>query len=533
MPTTPSKQVFEGVFIPPSRTSSTLTRSTSKRAAPATSIEVTPSAKRVRTSADGSASNESHTGVRTSSRTATVVSSTGSRSSRTKAEPRRTPTRIDVPKRGDRNGPAIDLRGSSAPRTRVYSSYQGDSSSSDGDEIAIPVSKSTRKRELEAATRNGSTRASTSTSSSVRARLPGLPGQRTSSRKRAAISDLMSRKMHVNPEDQEEEPEAIVVVGAEAGPSRETCFKPQSFIEADRGAAHRSAEPEVRAMHLDDSQEDISLSLGSTRDASPEAASPNERAATMTTPSKHRTASTHLSTPTLSAKRRTPTKATKEDEKALPAFLVPALQRASAGPADIRERPASPAVPLLPERLHSREEVVRVLHEVLERLSGPTHTLPSADPPEPSDPAFRTWLDQLPCLSEGHIAAERDVRNMLNRTIREGEGNCLLLVGERGIGKTAVIDRSLEVLGKAYGKDGFLVVRLSGLVQRDDKSALKEVARQLCSSAFVEEADTDGTSSFVSASFLSRNLCQLTAPADIECQYTVIPSGDSGAWPLG
>jgi predicted ATP-binding protein involved in virulence len=87
----------------------------------------------------------------------------------------------------------------------------------------------------------------------------------------------------------------------------------------------------------------------------------------------------------------------------------------------------------------------------------------------------------------------------MDRTIREGEGNCLLLVGERGIGKTAIVDRSIKVMSEVYGEDGFIAIRLSGLVQKDDKAALKEVARQLCSSAYIDESENgEGGASFVS-----------------------------------
>lgn len=74
----------------------------------------------------------------------------------------------------------------------------------------------------------------------------------------------------------------------------------------------------------------------------------------------------------------------------------------------------------------------------------------------------------------------------------------MLVIGERGIGKSAIIERSLKTLENVYGKEAFLTVKLSGLVQRDDKAAVREIARQLCSSSYFEEVEEG--SSFVSFS---------------------------------
>lgn len=112
-------------------------------------------------------------------------------------------------------------------------------------------------------------------------------------------------------------------------------------------------------------------------------------------------------------------------------------------------------------------------------------------------PSTSSTLASYPCLP-GMKTYEADLRSTLERTVKEGEGNCLLLVGPRSVGKSAIVERSLDLLSKE--KEGFLVVRLSGLVQVSDRLALREIARQLCRDA--EGVDDDG-SAFVSLLLVS------------------------------
>lgn len=161
-------------------------------------------------------------------------------------------------------------------------------------------------------------------------------------------------------------------------------------------------------------------------------------------------------------------------------------------PASTPERPNVP-------RTHSVKAVITLLDTVLRNLASPVASISGGRAPEPSNSQYRTWLSKQSCLSSNHEIAERDVRSTFDRTIRDGEGNCLLLIGERGIGKTAIVERSLSTLQTVYGKDSMLVVRLSGLIQRDDKSALKELARQLCSSVCIDDEENgENAVSFVS-----------------------------------
>jgi hypothetical protein len=111
----------------------------------------------------------------------------------------------------------------------------------------------------------------------------------------------------------------------------------------------------------------------------------------------------------------------------------------------------------------------------------------------------------LPTLEE----YELDVRAQLDRTVRDGEGNCMLLLGPPGVGKTAVrsclvgleayltsrqiIERSLHLLEQAHGADAFITIRISGSVTTTDRGTLREIARQLCTDE-TAGIDDDGSS---------------------------------------
>ncbi|RUS33556.1 AAA ATPase domain-containing protein [Jimgerdemannia flammicorona] len=81
--------------------------------------------------------------------------------------------------------------------------------------------------------------------------------------------------------------------------------------------------------------------------------------------------------------------------------------------------------------------------------------------------------------------SEHEVYDLLERTVAYGESNSCLLLGNRGTGKTMVIRRALQTLDAKYNNDAkvdktFIVVRLNGLAQTDDRLALREITRQLC-----------------------------------------------------
>ncbi|XP_008945440.1 PREDICTED: origin recognition complex subunit 4 [Merops nubicus] len=69
---------------------------------------------------------------------------------------------------------------------------------------------------------------------------------------------------------------------------------------------------------------------------------------------------------------------------------------------------------------------------------------------------------------------------MLRRTIVQGESNSALIIGPRGSGKTVLLNQVLnELKVKKEVKENLLEVHLNGLLQTNDKVALKEITRQL------------------------------------------------------
>ncbi|XP_070655870.1 origin recognition complex subunit 4 isoform X3 [Bos indicus] len=69
---------------------------------------------------------------------------------------------------------------------------------------------------------------------------------------------------------------------------------------------------------------------------------------------------------------------------------------------------------------------------------------------------------------------------LLKRTAIHGESNSILIIGPRGSGKTMLINHALKELMEIEGvSENILQVHLNGLLQINDKIALKEITRQL------------------------------------------------------
>ncbi|RUS33554.1 origin recognition complex subunit 4 C-terminus-domain-containing protein [Jimgerdemannia flammicorona] len=104
----------------------------------------------------------------------------------------------------------------------------------------------------------------------------------------------------------------------------------------------------------------------------------------------------------------------------------------------------------------------------------------------------------IPNIFIGLSEQYNEVYDLLERTVAYGESNSCLLLGNRGTGKTMVIRRALQTLDAKYNNDAkvdktFIVVRLNGLAQTDDRLALREITRQLC---FQQELEQRSFSSF-------------------------------------
>jgi len=83
------------------------------------------------------------------------------------------------------------------------------------------------------------------------------------------------------------------------------------------------------------------------------------------------------------------------------------------------------------------------------------------------------------------------VYQLVEATVTAGESNSMLLIGARGSGKTALVNKVIDELSKNQ-KDNFYAVRLNGFIHTDDKLALREIWRQLGREMEVEEDEGKG-----------------------------------------
>lgn len=84
----------------------------------------------------------------------------------------------------------------------------------------------------------------------------------------------------------------------------------------------------------------------------------------------------------------------------------------------------------------------------------------------------------LPSVLENLTPQYEKLLHLLEQTVKTGESNSCLLIGNRGSGKSTLVRKVIESIRRDH-EDNFLVVELNGLVQTDDRSALKEITRQL------------------------------------------------------
>jgi len=82
-------------------------------------------------------------------------------------------------------------------------------------------------------------------------------------------------------------------------------------------------------------------------------------------------------------------------------------------------------------------------------------------------------------LLKSYPTQAAQLEELISRTVQIGESNSALVIGARGIGKSAVVDTILNSLSSSGVLGAGLAVRLSGLLQTDDRLALKEITRQL------------------------------------------------------
>uniref|UniRef100_A0A672KIU5 Orc1-like AAA ATPase domain-containing protein n=1 Tax=Sinocyclocheilus grahami TaxID=75366 RepID=A0A672KIU5_SINGR len=87
---------------------------------------------------------------------------------------------------------------------------------------------------------------------------------------------------------------------------------------------------------------------------------------------------------------------------------------------------------------------------------------------------------KLPDQPVGLDSQYKHLLELLRRTAVHGESNSVLIVGPRGSGKTMLLGCVLrELMSLREAQKNVLLVELNGLLQTDDKIALKEITRQL------------------------------------------------------
>lgn len=72
----------------------------------------------------------------------------------------------------------------------------------------------------------------------------------------------------------------------------------------------------------------------------------------------------------------------------------------------------------------------------------------------------------------------KEVLAVMEHTVRDREGQTVLLSGPRGSGKTFITEKAISVLREKY-HHSFISIKLNALLHSDDKLALREIARQL------------------------------------------------------
>ncbi|TVY37854.1 Origin recognition complex subunit [Lachnellula subtilissima] len=120
---------------------------------------------------------------------------------------------------------------------------------------------------------------------------------------------------------------------------------------------------------------------------------------------------------------------------------------------------------------------------------------------------------------KGHDEQMQKVHQVVEQTVRAGEGNSMLVIGGRGCGKTTLVESIISDISTEH-RENFHVVRLNGFIHTDDKIALREIWRQLGREMEVED-DLIGKSNH--ADTLASLLALLSHPSEISISQTNQP----------
>lgn len=138
-------------------------------------------------------------------------------------------------------------------------------------------------------------------------------------------------------------------------------------------------------------------------------------------------------------------------------------------------------------------------------------------------------LDLLKTIILERIAAKRStplvnldaeytsVHQIIEQTVTAGEGNSMLLIGARGSGKTALVNKVLSEVAKENAGE-YHVVRLNGFIHTDDKIALREIWRQLGKEMDIEDDGSGPGKNY--ADTLTTLLALLSHPSEHTGEYT-------------
>ncbi|KAJ4330626.1 origin recognition complex subunit 4, partial [Ascochyta clinopodiicola] len=179
-------------------------------------------------------------------------------------------------------------------------------------------------------------------------------------------------------------------------------------------------------------------------------------------------------------------------------------------------------------------------NSIMESMLDPTEPSPFNKPPSaqkiPAAPAIiygnlpvGRELDLLKTIVMERITGKRasplvgldeeykSVHQLVEHTVTAGEGNSMLLIGARGSGKTALVNKVLSEVSKDNAQD-YHVIRLNGFIHTDDKIALREIWRQLGKEMDVEEDGSGPGKNY--ADTLQTLLALLSHPSEQTGEHT-------------
>lgn len=117
----------------------------------------------------------------------------------------------------------------------------------------------------------------------------------------------------------------------------------------------------------------------------------------------------------------------------------------------------------------------------------------------------------------GLDAAYKSVHQLIEHTVTAGEGNSMLLIGARGSGKTALVNKALSEVSKDNSQL-YHVIRLNGFIHTDDKIAVRDIWRQLGKEMSLEEENGGVGKSYADA--LQTLLALLQHPSERIGEWT-------------